>query len=170
MTKPNSADARELLKRLPSVARLLDSRPIRALMRQYGAALVTQLLRESLERLRTEIREGRSGRRSVERSITPKAIAGEVGRAAEELFAPRPKAVINATGVVVHTNLGRSLLSDRAAEGVRAAATSYVNLEYDLARGRRGSRLALLEPLMERLFPGHSFIVVNNNAAAARRC
>ena len=160
----------KLLKSLPSVARLLESRPVSSLIRRYGKRLVTQLLRESLEARRNAIRSGKLGPARVAAETTPRAIAAEVAREAEELFAPRPRAVVNATGVVVHTNLGRSLLSDDAAASVQAAARSYVDLEYDLGRGRRGSRLSQLEPLMARLFPGSSFITVNNNAAAIMLC
>jgi L-seryl-tRNA(Ser) seleniumtransferase len=72
--------------------------------------------------------------------------------------------------VVVHTNLGRSLLSVDAAGRVAQAARSYLDLEYDVAAGERGSRHAHLEPLMRRLFPGQAFTIVNNNAAAILLC
>ena len=79
--------------------------------------------------------------------------------------------MINATGVVVHTNLGRSpALRTGRRGGAGSRAGSYVDLEYDLERGRRGSRLSQLEPLMARLFPGHAFVAVNNNAAAIMLC
>jgi L-seryl-tRNA(Ser) seleniumtransferase len=168
--KTTTENPGKLLKNIPSVARLLESRPVRGLIRRYGKRLVTQLLRESLETRREEIRSGKLGPRRLQAETAPKAIAAEVERAAKSLFAPRPRAVVNATGVVVHTNLGRSLLSEEAAASVQAAARSYVDLEYDLGRGRRGSRLSQLEPLMARLFPGHSFVTVNNNAAAILLC
>jgi len=160
---------RKLLKTLPGVAQLLDSRPVRPLLRGYGKRLVTELLRERLDELREAVRSG-MGADELRRAVTPTAIAAEVSSAATELFRPRPRPVINATGVVVHTNLGRSLLSERAAEAVRTTAGSYVDLEYDVGRGRRGSRLSQLEPLMSRLFPGHGFVAVNNNAAAIMLC
>jgi L-seryl-tRNA(Ser) seleniumtransferase len=158
------------LKKLPSVARLLDSRPMAAPLRRYGRELVTSLLRELLEQYRREILSGELAGRALASSVSTRALAARVGAKAEMLLAPRPGAVINATGVVVHTNLGRSLLSPAAAGAVAAAAGSYVDLEYDLERGGRGSRLTQLEPLMTRLFPGHGFIVVNNNAAALMLC
>jgi L-seryl-tRNA(Ser) seleniumtransferase len=74
--------------------------------------------------------------------------------------------VINATGVVVHTNLGRSLLSESAARRVAEASACYLDLELDLATGRRGSRDSHLEPLLARLFPGCAAAAFNNNAAA----
>jgi L-seryl-tRNA(Ser) seleniumtransferase len=149
---------------------LLESRPFRAVIRIHGRRLATNLLREVLERRREAIREGRLDRRAIGRLVAPATLAAEVRQAAETLLAPRPRAVVNATGIVVHTNLGRSLLSPQAADAVRDSAGCYVDLEYDLRRGGRGSRLSLLEPLMARLFPGRSFIAVNNNAAAIMLC
>jgi L-seryl-tRNA(Ser) seleniumtransferase len=166
----NKEKTGQLLKKLPAVSRLLASRPVKSLVRRYGSELVTILLRERLEELRGEIRSGRLAGKALAAAASQTAIAAAAGAAAESILAPRPRAVINATGVVVHTNLGRSLLSEEAARGVAAAAGSYVDLEYDLQGGGRGSRLSQLEPLMERLFPGHSFIAVNNNAAALMLC
>jgi len=102
--------------------------------------------------------------------VSATALARSVRLRAEELLAPRPRAVINATGVVVHTNLGRSLLSDEAAQAVARVARGYMDLEYDVERGERGSRMTHLEPLMRRLFPEHDFLIVNNNAAAIMLC
>lgn len=82
------------------------------------------------------------------------------------MLTPRPAPVVNATGVVVHTNLGRSILGEAAAARVAAAASGYLDLEYDRARGGRGSRGDHLAPLLEVLFPGAASVVVNNNASA----
>lgn len=79
---------------------------------------------------------------------------------------PRLRRVINATGVVVHTNLGRSILSDEAARAVDQACRHYSNLEFDLSTGERGSRYALVEDILKRLTGAESALVVNNNAAA----
>ena len=85
---------------------------------------------------------------------------------AEELCRPRLGRVVNATGVVLHTNLGRAPLSPRAAEAVRQVAQGYSNLEYDLDTGRRGSRTAGVEGLLCSLTGAEGAFVVNNNAAA----
>ncbi len=159
-----------LLKRLPGVSRLLAGRPLATLIRRLGRELVTDLVREELDGLRARIREGSLDRDALRAAVSATAVARRVERVAAELLAPRPRPVINATGVVVHTNLGRSLLSDEAADCVAAVARGYVDLEYDLAEGGRGSRLSHLEPLMKRLFPGSGFVVVNNNAAAIMLC
>jgi len=158
------------LKRLPAVSRLVQSRPATALIRRHGRELVRDLLREHLDRLRGQIVAGELTGRDLQRAVGISAIARAVAGEIEALLAPSPRQVVNATGVVVHTNLGRSILSPEAASRVAAAAGSYVDLEYDLAEGRRGSRLDHLDPLMRRLFPGHSFLVVNNNAAAIMLC
>jgi L-seryl-tRNA(Ser) seleniumtransferase len=168
--KTATRDTRTALKQLPAVSRLLAARPVAALTRRFGQALVTSLLRERLDELRVQIRAGELTGEQLQRAVKISSIARAVSDSAAKLLTPGPSEVINATGVVVHTNLGRSLLSERAASRVAAVARSYVDLEYDVAGGKRGSRLAHLEPLMERLFPGHSFIVVNNNAAAIMLC
>jgi len=164
--KPGGKDAAKGLRVLPSVAKALDSRPFRGLKRRLGTPFTTRLLREELDRLRGEIREGRIAGAELRRRASSTVLAGRVERAAGALTGPSPRVVINATGVVVHTNLGRSVLSEGAARRVSESAASYMDLEFDLGRGRRGSRLDHLEPLMARLFPGFGFAVVNNNAAA----
>jgi L-seryl-tRNA(Ser) seleniumtransferase len=161
---------RSSLARLPAVSRLLDGPAVAPLIDLYGGELVTELLREHLERLREDVRGGRLDEEALTAAVAESAIAAAVADTAAALLAPRPRPVINATGVVVHTNLGRALLGARAAEQVAAAARGYLDLEYDVDAGRRGNRLASLEPLMRRLFPDHGFTVVNNNAAAVLLC
>ena len=153
-------------ERLPAVSRLLQARPLAALVRRLGHELVRDLIRERLGELRDAARSGAFGAGELDRAVRPAAIADEVARRAGALLGPAPREVINATGVIVHTNLGRAVLSEEAAGRVAAAARSYVDLEYDLARGKRGSRLDHLAPAMGRLFPGQSFLALNNNAAA----
>ncbi len=156
--------------RLPAVSRLLETKKTRGLIRHYSRELVTDLLREHLAALRLRIRDGTLEGRDFRRAVTATAVAGAVEQAARSILEPRPRTVINATGVVVHTNLGRSTLSRTAAEALAAAASGYLDLEYDLETGGRGNRLSHVEPLMRRLFPGHGFAIVNNNAAAIMLC
>jgi L-seryl-tRNA(Ser) seleniumtransferase len=158
------------LSALPAISGLLENRQIKSLIKRFGRGLVTDLLREALSGLRAQIRSGELAGTPLKAAVSAKAIAASVAAAAGDVMAPRPRMVINATGVVVHTNLGRSLLSAAAADRVAAMALGYVDLEYDLENGRRGSRLASLAPLMTRLFPGHGFTVLNNNAAALMVC
>ncbi len=156
--------------RLPAVSRLLETKKIRSLIRRHSRELVTDLLREHLEALRARIRGGALEGGELRQAVTATAVAGAVEQAARSILEPRPRTVINATGVVVHTNLGRSTLSRAAAEALASSACGYMDLEYDLVTGRRGNRLSHVEPLMQRLFPGHGFAIFNNNAAAIMLC
>ena len=135
--------------------RLRDLPSVDELARGVDDPLAVAAARAVLERAREEIRAG--------------AEPGDLlGRLAAELAAARRPAlrrVLNATGVVVHTNLGRAPLPEAALERVRAAA-GYANLEYDLSSGSRGSRQDHLAPLLRRLTGAESALVVNNNAAA----
>jgi L-seryl-tRNA(Ser) seleniumtransferase len=147
---------------LPAVSRLLDDPRLADALARWGRPLVTELLREELDRVRARIQGGKGEAR------VPDAVgfARTVAARAEALLAPSPRVVINATGVVAHTNLGRSVLSPQASRRVAEAAGCYLDLEYDLAKGTRGDRMAHLDGLLRRLFPGRSAIVVNNNAGA----
>jgi L-seryl-tRNA(Ser) seleniumtransferase len=149
-------------ERLPAVSRLLDDPSLAEALARWGRPLVTALLREEIDRLRTRIHAGKGDVR------VPAAadFARRVAKEAEALLAPAPRVVINATGVVAHTNLGRSVLSVEAARRVAEAAACYLDLEYDLAKGARGDRMAHLDGLLRHLFPGRAAVVVNNNAGA----
>ncbi len=155
-------DVEESLKTIPAVSRLLDDPALADAIARWGRPLVTDLLREELDRLRLRLQSGKN--------VGPVADAASFARSvavnAEALLSPSPRVVINGTGVVAHTNLGRSLLSPAAACRVAEAAESYVDLEYDLAKGARGDRLSHLDGLLRRLFPGRSAVAVNNNAGA----
>jgi L-seryl-tRNA(Ser) seleniumtransferase len=151
-----------LLKHLPAVSRLLDDPVLSGALDRWGRSLVTDLLREELDRLRTKIQAG-----EVDVSVpSPAEFSVVVAGRAAALLAPSPRVVINATGVIAHTNLGRSVLSAAASRRVAEAAACYLDLEYDLAKGSRGDRFAHLDGLFRRLFPGRSALAVNNNAGA----
>ena len=138
------------LRDLPSVDELLRDDRLAAEPRP----LALSAARAALERAREEIRAGADPGDLAERAVAELAAARR----------PALRRVLNATGVIVHTNLGRAPLADAALERVRAAA-GYSNLEYDLSSGSRGSRQDHLAPLLRRL-TGAEAIVVNNNAAA----
>jgi L-seryl-tRNA(Ser) seleniumtransferase len=155
-----SADDAATLRRLPSVDQL-----VRRLAAEPGLAglsrpRLTATVREMLDAER---------RRVVEQGASPadaETLAARVLAATQQagLFSLRP--VINATGVVLHTNLGRALLSDLARDRVAAVAAAYSNLELDLATKVRGSRYSHVEALLRRLTGAEDALVVNNNAAA----
>lgn len=149
---------------IPAVSSVLATPDVRAMRERYGEGLVTRLVREILEETRRRLLDG-SGR-----APGPGEIAAELDRRAREVVGPRPRLVVNATGVVVHTNLGRAPLSPTAARRVAEGLSGYLDLEVDLERGGRGSRMSHLALPMEHLFPGCGFHVVNNNAAAVMLC
>lgn len=161
-----AAEPAGLRRAIPAVGKLLESPAWDGLKREFGPRLVADLLRQEIARVRDAVSAGRLGAERFEAETRPERLAEQVAARARALARPSPRIVVNATGVVAHTNLGRSVLSEKAARRVAESATAYVDLEYDLARGGRGSRQSHLDPLFERLFPGCAALVVNNNASA----
>ncbi len=151
-----------LLRSIPSVDRLLADPVMEGLKSRYAEDIVKRWVRLSLEELREEIRGGRA----QEADCTPEALAGRVEKRIRERVEPKLTTLINATGVIVHTNLGRSPLSKRVTDRISRAAQSYSNLEYNLGMGRRGERNSHLRTLMEELTGAAAALAVNNNAAA----
>jgi L-seryl-tRNA(Ser) seleniumtransferase len=140
---------------LPSVDRLLQDPRLRELPR----AQVVQAARQVLDEARQAAVDGGWAHRLDE---LPVLVAQRVAHASE----PRLRPVINATGVVIHTNLGRAPLSPAALEAARIAGEGYTNLEYDLRAGERGSRHNLVSELLRNLSGAEDALVTNNNAAA----
>src|ERR671921_2499612 len=148
---------REFLRALPAGDAVLRSPAAQALVSRHGTKATTAVVRGLLQRAREEILAGGEPEVSEESVL--------VG--ATNILAGRGlRRVVNATGVVLHTNLGRSVLSERAVEAAVAAATSYSNLEYDLASGRRGSRYDHAVSLLRELTGAEDALVVNNCAGA----
>jgi L-seryl-tRNA(Ser) seleniumtransferase len=147
------------LRALPSVEALLSSPGGQDLIAQYGRESVLNALREVLDSARQRIRGGENGAYDVD---------GLVGMAAGQLqahFLPSLRPVINATGTILHTNLGRAPLSLAAQQAIQAAAAQYNTLEFDLDSGKRGSRLRHAADLLTELTGAEAALVVNNNAA-----
>jgi L-seryl-tRNA(Ser) seleniumtransferase len=140
------------LRRLPSVDRLVSDERLAGVPHDLGVAAA----RVVLERARTAIREGRDAGDLVE------AVLAEL----EAGTRPSLRRVLNATGVLVHTNLGRAPLAEAALGRVREVGSGYSTLEYDLETGERGSRQTHLASLIRRLTGAEASLVVNNNAAA----
>ncbi|MCI0402708.1 MAG: L-seryl-tRNA(Sec) selenium transferase [Acidobacteria bacterium] len=151
------------LRRLPSVDELLQHDRLRRLAADLGRDAVLHAARQALEKLRAEIRSGLS-----ESALATRLdhLGQEVEGEARELLSLSLRPVINATGVVLHTNLGRAPLSAEAARRVFDVATQYSNLEFDLAAGARGRRDLHAARFLNRLLGAEASIVVNNNAAA----
>ena len=148
---------KERLRSLPAVDAVLRDPVGEALAGRHGRAAATAAVREALSRLRGEILAGGE----------PEISEGAVAVAASRLLSGRGlRRVVNATGVVLHTNLGRSVLSKRATAAVIEAAGAYSNLEYDLTSGSRGSRYDHAVPLLKELAGAEDALVVNNCAGA----
>ena len=150
---------KSLLRRIPKVDELLA--PTHALCPDASAAAVTAAVRCTLDALRESVLSGEAP--EIPETAALCALAAEAVRRAET---PSLRPVINATGVVLHTNLGRARLSGRAAKAAADAAEHYSTLEYDVESGGRGSRNAHVEELLCQLTGAESALVVNNNAAA----
>ena len=142
---------------------LLGRPRLLALAEKAGRALVTQSARTVLANLRAQMKDETAG---AGQSIDLEHIEALIVANVEALLAPSLRRVINASGVILHTNLGRAPLSAEAAAHVVEAVTSYSNLEYDLETGERGKRDVHPSRMLANLVGAESAIVVNNNAAA----
>lgn len=147
------------LRSLPSVDRLLQEPPIRDLVATYSRQAVVEAIRQTLALVRQQAVHGQP-LPSMENLISA------VVRTAHSLWQPTLRPVINATGVIIHTNLGRAPLSRAALSAMEAVAKGYSNLEFDLPSGERGSRHTHIEGLLARLVGAEAAMVVNNNASA----
>lgn len=147
------------LRSLPSVDQIIQSEPGQAWVASFGRPLTLEAIRQTLESARTEFRQGKT--------IPDQA---HIHQAIDRLLAiwatPTLLPVINATGVILHTNLGRAPLSAAATQACLDVARGYSNLEFDLGSGKRGSRLLHAEKLLKHLTGAEAALVVNNNAAA----
>ncbi len=150
----------ELLRQLPGVEQLLQTRTASDLVAAYGRPATLEAVRSALEQARLAIRAGRESPPTPEELLT--AAEAHLGA----LTSPTLRPVINATGVIIHTNLGRSPLSAAARQAIADSAHTYSTLEYDLGSGRRGSRSIHAHQLLTRLIGSEEATVVNNNAAA----
>ena len=146
-------------RNLPSVESVMVTDKLSDIATAYQREWVVNLVRYELEQARQQIRQGETAPAASE-------VAEVVHRSIESMAQVAPRPVINATGVIIHTNLGRAPLSRAAAEAMVAAAQGYSNLEVDLEDGRRGSRQAHLQPLLQQLTGAEAALVVNNNASA----
>ncbi len=151
------------LKRIPKVDELIASEELTPLFAAYPRKVVIKGIRRSLERLRSLVKEGE---RVKEDFFTPFFLCKWVEEEVQEILSPSLRKVINATGVVIHTNLGRAPLPEEAIERIVEVARGYSNLEYDLEEGKRGLRYVHVEELLLELTGAEAAIVVNNNAGA----
>lgn len=158
-TRTGSADL-SLLRQIPAVDDLLGRPALRELETRVGRRLLIESTRKVLQSLRGRIASGELTSVSIE-TLESSIVAATEGEAGPSL-----RAVINATGVILHTNLGRAPLADEAIRHMAEIAGRYSNLEYDLERGERGQRDQHTDALFARLLGAERTLVVNNNAAA----
>ena len=151
----------QLLRGLPRVDALAQAAELTALGEEYGEKAVVEAIREVLADLRGKILEGK-----VQALPASEELQAQICRQILRNAQPSLRPVINGTGIILHTNLGRACLSDKAADAVSRVARQYTNLEYDIAEGSRGSRYTHVEAQLCRLTGAESALVVNNNAAA----
>ncbi len=154
--------AKEFLRQIPGVDTLLQLEPVRDALSRHPRKLVLDAIREELEETRKSILQTSGSLPAID----PMKIAHQIEQRANRLSAFTLRPVINATGIVIHTNLGRSLLPDEAVERIQKLCIGYNNLEYDLQLGQRGSRYTHAETILRELTGSEAALVVNNNAGA----
>src|SRR5512143_3674468 len=149
------------LNKLPSVERVLQLQEAAGLSKSFGRPLTVAAIRASLERRRQEMWTGR-----VEIAPDVDAVVADARTLLTEWMDAHLRGVINATGVILHTNLGRAPLSRSSIEAMVAVTQAYANVEFNLQSGKRGDRMEEIEALLTRLTAAERALVVNNNASA----
>jgi L-seryl-tRNA(Ser) seleniumtransferase len=145
--------------RLPAVDKLLSDERIAKLAAEYPHDLLVKAVRRALDRARRDIAAGKS-------APSPNDTVAMVASHIQSLETPGLRPVINASGVIIHTNLGRAPLSQESIAAMRAVSRGYSNLEFNLDTGNRGSRSVHIESLLCELTSAEAALVVNNNASA----
>lgn len=154
----------EKLSELPQVNECLMGPYGQKWLKTFYRKIVVRSVREVIELKRKEILNGLNPDVSID------AIAGDIENLIRKHSAYKLRSLINATGVVIHTNLGRAILSDKAIANVTATASGYSNLEYEISKGKRGKRYSHIKDIIKELTGAEDAIVVNNNAAAVLIC
>jgi L-seryl-tRNA(Ser) seleniumtransferase len=157
-----------LLRRLPGVDRILELAKSEPFFEDIPQSVLVNSIRATIENQRDRILQNDPG--MSEDHLTEPGMLEEVKRCAARAMAPNLRRVVNATGVVVHTNLGRSLLATEADEMLSLIAGRYSNLEYNLTVGKRGSRYSSVEDILCEISGAEAAMVVNNNAGAVLLC
>ena len=153
------------LRGLPSVDQLLQAEKASDLISEYGRPLTVKAIRLVVEETRQTIKDGKKiGQTDID------GVLSETHKRLDEWLQPSLAPVINATGVILHTNLGRAPLSADTLSAITAASSGYAALEFNLTSGQRGSREAHAEGLLKHLTGAEAALVVNNNAAALLLC
>ncbi len=149
---------------LPSVDQLMERQEVKELISNYSREFILHNIRELLAEIRETISHSKAEPQRVKKRL--ESLIDELKQRLKEQLSPTLLRVINATGVIIHTNLGRALLCPSAVKRLQKLSCRYLNLEFSMEEGKRGARDLPVERLISRLFPGKSCLVVNNNAAA----
>jgi L-seryl-tRNA(Ser) seleniumtransferase len=168
MTKKLTDTQQMLLRRLPGVDRILEKIKSDPFFINVPVSLVTRSIREVIESLRLKILE--NGGVTTDPFLDENIIIEKVKSGVNASLSLNLFRTINATGVVIHTNLGRSLIADAAVENLLSISARYSNLEFDIQSGKRGSRYRAVEDILCELTGSQAAMVVNNNAAAVLLC
>jgi len=166
--KKISKSQQNMLRMLPGVDHVLELCGTRSFFRDIPKTVLVNAIRKILETLRIGILDSEPG--ITEENLSDAHITQGVMAAVTKATTPNLKPVVNATGVVVHTNLGRSLLPETVVENIAVIAGRYSTLEYDLDAGKRGSRHAIVEDLLCEISGCQAAMAVNNNAGAVLLC
>ncbi len=161
-------DIQNCLNRLPKVDKIVNTALSDDFFKNIPKTLFVNSIRNILEKYREKILSRDFKSEDIE--ISESVILSELKKEIKIKTTPNLSNVINATGIVIHTNLGRSLLAESAIEHIISAAGRYSNLEYDIKKGKRGSRYSIVEDLLCEISGAEASIVVNNNAAAVILC
>ena len=156
----------QLLRKIPKVDELLAAAEIKEFLGVHPLEVVREGIRNGLERLRQAILSAKKATDITDETFTLPRLLPMFKEEIAKQVNPNLRQAINATGVVIHTNLGRSPLSERALRQIEEVAQGYSNLEYDLGKGARGSRYSHVEDILLRLSKAEGGLVVNNNAGA----
>jgi len=158
------AEKQKLLQKLPSVDEILKSPDGVRWCKTYPRRYALKAIREIIDIRRKEILEVSSS------DITMEGMSRDIEAKIQRLSAFSLQPLINATGIVIHTNLGRSILSEKILENVKRVSESYSNLEYNIKEGKRGKRYAHITGILREITGAESALIVNNNAAAVLLC
>ncbi len=155
---------KNLFSLIPKVDEILEKDEIIELLNNIPRKIVLDSIRSEIENLREQIKAGKMKQEDI--CLANDIIHLKVIERAREKYSFNLKRVVNGTGIVIHTNLGRSLINKEIMENVSEIATNYSNLEYNLETGKRGSRYSHLEDIISEITGAEAAMVVNNNAAA----
>lgn len=164
MVEKEMDENQKLLSNLPSVDEILKSKQGMEWLKVHPRRYILQAIREAIDSRRKEIIEG------IPADLSEEVMIADIENMLEKLSSYSLRPLINATGVVIHTNLGRSVLSKRAIENIRRVSNSYSNLEYDIEEGKRGKRYSHIKRILREVTGAEDALIVNNNAAAVMLC